>query len=42
MLKLLAPQATTKETPNIVLNYAYKKAATFKTRSPSRDVLREA
>ena len=42
ILNLLAPQATTKENPNIVLNYVYKKAAIFKKEVPSRDGVREA
>ena len=42
ILKKIAPQANTKENPNVVLNYAYKKAAIFKKGSPSRDGAREA
>ena len=41
-LNLVAPQATTKVNPNIVLNYVYKKAAMFKKEVPSADTVREA
>ena len=41
ILKKLAPQATTKENPNIVLNYAYKKTDIFKKEVPPREGARE-